>query len=354
MKAIRKSHHAPGVDYVENAVEPASPAPGEIRIKVAAASVCGSDVAIAKYTAAGAAWNLDLPVTMGHEGAGAVVEVGEGVTSFAIGDHVALESHIACFDCYQCGIGNAHICENMRLLGLHVDGLFAEYCTLPARAAYKLPSSIPLDLAALLEPAGVAMHAIQLTGELLLGQRVLVTGAGPVGLLIAELARLGGAARVVVVEPNPWRREFAASRGAIAVAPLSAHGELRDLAGGSGFDVAFEASGHPSSFPAALDALRKGGTYVSVGFGNAPLSLDAGEYVNRRGIRLIGSFGRRLWSTWNLLVSLVEEGRLDLGAFVTHRLPLSEFDHALDLLAGESCKVLLAPDLISGSGASRD
>lgn len=343
MKAVRKNHHAPGVDYVTDASEPPAPDAGQIKIRVAAASVCGSDVSIARYTAAGRAFNLALPVTMGHEGSGVVVAVGDGVTGFDVGDHVALESHIACFDCYQCGIGNAHICENMRLLGLHVDGLFAEYCTLSARAAYKLPSSIPLEHAALLEPSGVAMHAIQSTGVPLLGQRILVTGAGPVGLFIAELAILAGAARVVVVEPNPWRQEFARSRGAIAIPPSGEPGELRALSGRSGFDIAFEASGHPTSFPAAIDALRNGGTYVSVGFGNDALSVDAGEFLNRRGLRMVGSFGRRLWSTWNDLVGLVEQGRLDLGAFITHRLPLSEFDEALELLSGDACKVLLLP-----------
>lgn len=343
MRAVRKNHHAPGVDYVTDAAEPAAPAAGQIRIEVAAASVCGSDVSIARYTEAGKAFRLALPVTMGHEGSGVVVAVGDGVSGFEVGDHVALESHIACFDCFQCGIGNAHICENMRLLGLHVDGLFAEHCTVSARAAYRLPRSIPLEHAALLEPSGVAMHAIKTVGAPLLGQRILVTGAGPVGLFIAELALLAGAARVVVVEPNPWRQEFARSRGAIAVPPTDEPGELRALSGRSGFDVAFEASGHPSSFPAAIGALRNGGTYVSVGFGNAPLSVDAGEYLNRRGIRMVGSFGRRLWSTWNDLVGLVEEGRLDLGAFITHRLSLSQIDEAIDLLSGDACKVLLLP-----------
>ncbi|MDF2506204.1 MAG: L-threonine 3-dehydrogenase [Microbacterium sp.] len=343
MKAIRKLRHESGTDFVTDAPEPGRPGVGQIKVRVAAASVCGSDVSVARYTPAGQSFKLDLPVTMGHEGAGIVVDVGEGVTTFTIGDHVALESHIACFECYQCGMGNAHICERMRLLGLHVDGLFAEFCTVPARAAYKLPDSIPLEHAALLEPSGVALHAIQATGEPLLGQRVLVTGAGPVGLFIAELAMLAGAARVVVVEPNEWRREFAESRGAVAVPPTSEAGRLRAHSGRSGFDVAFEASGHPSSFPAAVEAIRGGGTYVSVGFGDAPLVIDAGEYLNRRGIRMIGSFGRLLWSTWNTLVSLVEEGRLDLAAFITHRLPLSEFDQALWLLSGDACKVLLIP-----------
>lgn len=344
MKAIKKYNHAPGTDYITDETESLSPVAGQVKVRIAAASVCGSDVGIARYTPAARAFNLRLPVTMGHEGAGTIVAVGDGVVGFEVGDKVAFESHIACFDCFQCGIGNAHICEKMQLLGLHVDGVFAEYCTISARAVFKLPSAISVEHAALLEPSGVALHAIQSTGESLLGQRVLITGAGPVGLFIAELAKTAGAARVVVVEPNPWRREFAESRGAVAVPPAEP-GELRTHSGRSGFDVAFEASGHPSSYPAAVGALRNGGTYVSVGFGNEPLSVDAGEYLNRRSIRHVGSFGRRLWSTWNIMTSLVEEGRVDLGAFITHRLPLSSFDAALELLSGDACKVLLLPHL---------
>ncbi|GAA1001575.1 zinc-dependent alcohol dehydrogenase [Subtercola frigoramans] len=348
MKAIRKETPTPGVTFVKNLPESAHPLPGQIKIAVAAASVCGTDLGIARYTPAAQAFNLKLPVTMGHEGSGTVVEVGEGVTSFKPGDDVALDSHIACFDCYQCSIGNAHICDRMQLLGLHVDGLFAEFCTVSASAAYKLPQGFPLEAAALLEPAGVAMHALQSTGEPMLGKRVVITGAGPVGLFIAELAKLGGAAKVVVVEPNPWRRAFAESRGAVALEPSeNASQAILDLSGNrGGFDVAFEASGHPSGFGTAINALRKAGTYVSVGFGNAPVELDMGEYLNRRGITMVGSFGRRLWSTWDLLVALVAEGRLDLDAFITHRVTLEEFDHALELLSGDSCKVLVIPSAV--------
>lgn len=345
MRAIVKTSRAPGVNYVDDAPAPEEPSYGEVKVAIAAASVCGTDREIVKYSPAAQAFHLRLPVITGHEGSGVVVSIGDGVTSVSVGDRVAFDSHVACFECYQCSIGNSHICERMLLLGLHIDGLFAEQVIVPARAVYRLPHDFPLETAALLEPAGVAMHAIQSCGQSLLGLRVLISGGGPVGLLIAELARLGGAAVVAVIEPNTWRREFAESRGAIGVdATAEGNARLSALAAArGGFDVGFEASGHPSAFDRVVAQIRKGGHYVSVGFGGTAVALDTSEVLNRRSITLHGSFGRRLWSTWDLLVALVIEGRLDLEAFITHRLKLDEFDRAIELLSEDSCKVLVLP-----------
>jgi threonine 3-dehydrogenase len=234
----------------------------------------------------------------------------------------------------------------MRLLGLHTNGVFADECVVDANAAFKLPVDFSLDDAALLEPAGVAMHAVQRYGESLLSKRVLITGGGPVGLFIAELARIAGAAKVVVVEPNPFRQAFASTLGAEAVHPSREVSRMcRDIgADRGGFDVGFEASGHTAGFCTILDSLRLGGTFVSVGFSRAPNELDTAEYLNRRSITLVGSFGRRLWDTWDLVVTLVASGQLNLGRFITHRVVLDDFDTAISLLSQDSCKVLIVPD----------
>ena len=286
-----------------------------------------------------------FPVVLGHEGAGTVVETGRSVTAVQAGDRIALDSHIACLNCYPCRSGDAHLCANMRLLGLHTDGVFAQECVVDANAAFKLPDGFPLDDAALLEPAGVAMHAVQRYGATLLSKRVLITGGGPVGLFIAELARIAGAAKVVVVEPNPFRQKFASGLGAQAVDPSSdVVGMCRDIgADRGGFDVGFEASGHAAGFSTILDSLRVGGTYVSVGFTRAPNDLDTAEYLNRRAITLVGSFGRRLWDTWDAVTTLVASGQLSLSTFITHRVPLDDFETAISLLSQDSCKVLIVP-----------
>ena len=345
MKAVVKVRPERGVEIRDDQPTPAVIGERDIRVQVHAASVCGTDNELYKYSPAAAAFQLRLPVVLGHEGAGTVIETGSAVTGLAVGDKVALDSHIACLGCYPCRTGNAHLCANMRLLGLHTDGVFAEECVVDAAAAFKLPAEFPLTEAALLEPAGVAMHAVQRYGKSLLGRRVLITGGGPVGLFIAELARIAGAAKVVVVEPNPYRREFAASLGALPVQPSCAVVEMcRDLgADRGGFDVGFEASGHRSSFATILDSLRVDGTYVSVGFAGTASEIDTSEYLNRRGITLVGSFGRRLWDTWDIIVALVSTGELDLGKFITHRLGLDEFERAIELLAQDSCKVVFLP-----------
>jgi threonine 3-dehydrogenase len=350
MRGILKSGPRMGADYSADLPHPDLVPPGHVKVRVEAASVCGTDREIWKYSPAAQAFNLRLPVVMGHEGSGTVVEVGEGTSDFSPGDNVAFDSHIACLYCYHCRNGRAHLCENMLLLGLHIDGLFAEYCVVPVQATYKLPSGFDLETAALLEPAGVAMHALQEHGHAVLGKRVLITGGGPVGLFIAELCRLGGAASVVVVEPNPYRRKFAESLGAKTLepgpgVPEQVHAMSTDRLG---FDVGFEASGHPASFDAIAQSLRKGGSFVAVGFGGPVSGFDVSEYLNRRNITFRGSFGRLLWSTWDDLVVLIEEGKLDLAKFITHRLPLSEIERAVELLSGESCKVLLLPRLENG------
>ncbi|QGU03402.1 zinc-dependent alcohol dehydrogenase [Corynebacterium comes] len=345
MRAIIKPGPQPGAEYQINAPEPIEVPAGHIKVQIAAASVCGSDRSMYQYNDAAAAFRPELPKIMGHEGSGTIVEIGGGITGFTPGDRVAFDSHVACYACFQCQNDNPHLCENMQLLGYHTDGLFAEYVVVPVQAAFKLPHDFNLEEAALLEPAGVAMHAIQASEQPLLSKRVLITGGGPVGLFIAELARIAGAAKVVVVEPNPYRREFAESLGAIGMEPNESIPEqLREMSQDRhGFDVGFEASGHPSSFPTILNSLRTGGTFVSVGFGRSLGEFDAAEYLNRRNITFKGCFGRRLWSTWDLLSVLIAEDKLKLSTFITHRLPLSEFERAIELLSEDSCKVILLP-----------
>lgn len=347
MRAVYKSAPSEGFDYRTDAPDRGAVPPRHVKIRVAAASVCGTDNAIHKFSPAAQAFHLRLPVIVGHEGSGTVIELGDGVTSLAIGDRVAMDSHIPCLECYQCRIGNQHVCERMLLLGLHVDGLFAEEAIVPVAATFKLPPEFPLDEAALLEPAGVAMHGLQELGRPVLGKRVLVIGGGPVGLFAAELSRIGGAAKVVVVEPNAFRRGFAESVGASTLTP--GDGVLDALramsADRGGFDVAFEASGHPSGLVTILDALRVGGAVVTLGFSGTPHALDVSEHLNRKAITLKGSFGRLLWQTWDDISVLIAEGRLELSKFITHRVGLSQIEGAIDLLARDSCKVLVVPEL---------
>ncbi|MDQ0000605.1 zinc-dependent alcohol dehydrogenase [Pseudarthrobacter sulfonivorans] len=350
MRAVVKARPERGAEFVDSYAE-RQLAAGEVRIQIAAASVCGTDRELYEYSPMAQAFTLNIPVVLGHECAGTVIEVGPGVDSLAIGDRVALESHVACWDCYPCDTGNAHNCLNMQLLGLHLDGGFAERLAIPATACFKLHPDFPLEQGALLEPAGVAMHAIQRSKIDLAGADVVISGGGPVGLFIAAISRAMGAGNVVVIEPNAYRRGLIEELGATSLTPGDdVIGTCRRLSGAKfGFDVAFEASGVPAALPPLLEALRKEATVVAVGIPGRPLELDVAAYLIKKGLTFTGSFGRALWGTWENIADLVASGQLDLSKFITHRLPLSALDEAIELLSQESCKVLLIPGLPDGS-----
>ena len=346
MRAVLKTSPEHGVEYTASHPDP-EPGPGEVLLEVAAASVCGTDRELFEWGAAAEAFALDLPVVLGHELAGTVIASGPGVQTPRVGDRVALESHVPCGRCFPCRTGDAHNCANLRILGMHVDGGFAQRMAAPVSVCFALPESVPFETAALLEPAGVAMHAIQRSGMAVAGGVVLVNGCGPVGLVIAELAALMGAAHVVAVEPNPYRRGLAERTGALALHPSEDVAErCRELSGArQGADVAFEVSAAPGVYPALFDAVRREGMVIGIGHPAEPVPIDVAASINKKGITLRGIFGRRLWDTWEQMLLLVTSGRLDLGTLVTHRLALSQLPEAIELLDGEACKVLLDPAL---------
>lgn len=346
MRAVLKAAPAAGFEYRTD-VEDRAVEPGEVRIAVEAASVCGTDRELVRWSPAAESFGMRLPVVLGHEVAGTVLEVGSAVTRVRTGDRVALESHIACGDCYFCRTGHAHNCARMLLLGLHVDGGFAERLVVDQAACYVLPDDVPLEVGALFESAGVAVHAVQRSGHRLTGESVLVAGGGPIGIVLAQVAVAAGAARVLVVEPNPYRRSLAEKFGALTLDPSAdVPTYCRDLVPDrGGFDVAFDCAGVPAALGAALDSLRREGTAVCVGLASAEFSLDTTRYAIQRGLTIKGSYGRTLWSTWELLASLVSSGRVDLAAMISHRLPLSGLGEALQLIESDAAKVLLMPGL---------
>ncbi|WP_448620642.1 alcohol dehydrogenase catalytic domain-containing protein [Geodermatophilus sp. URMC 65] len=344
MKAVVKHAAERGIQVREDWAEPVA-GPGQVLLEVAAASLCGTDRELYEWTPSAQAFNLTPPVVLGHEGSGTVLAVGAGVENVTPGDRVALESHLICGRCYPCRTGSAHTCERTGILGMHIDGVFAERVAVPAGICVPLPESVSLETGALLESAGVAMHAVQRSGYAVTGQYVLVNGCGPVGLVIAQIAHALGAAAVVAVEPNPFRRKQAESIGARVLDPSDdVVGVCRDLAGPrGGFDVAFEVSGVRGVLPPLLEALRREATLVTVGHPSEPAAIDIAAFVNKKGITLRGIFGRRLWDTWEQLLVLLQSGRIDLDWLITHRLPLDEAEAAVELLTGDAGKVLLVP-----------
>ncbi|MCH6471957.1 zinc-dependent alcohol dehydrogenase [Sinomonas terrae] len=346
MRAVVKTAAERGAEYVTDAGDPKA-AEGSVVLEVGAASLCGTDRELYEWTPSAQAFNLDLPVVLGHEGAGTVVEVGPGVSGLRVGDRVALESHLACGQCFPCRTGDAHTCERTRIVGMHIDGVFAQYAAVPEDICVKLPAGLPLESGALLEAAGVAVHAVQRAGYAVAGRAVVVSGAGPVGLVVVKLALLMGAAYVVAVDPNPFRRAQAERLGAIALQPDGGVVErCRELTGRrGGFDVAFECSGAPGTLTTLFEAVRREATVVTVGHPSRPAEVDIAAYINKKGITLRGIFGRRLWETWEQSLLLLDSGRLELDWLITHRMKLSQIDEAVGLLTGDACKVLLLPGL---------
>jgi len=346
MKAIVKSRAEQGADFVTDRAEPVLQST-DVLLEVAAASVCGTDRELYEWTPSAQAFNLRLPNVLGHEVSGTVVEVGKDVTRFAVGDRLALESHVPCYRCYPCSVGDAHNCANMLLLGMHIDGGFAERTAVPESIGVKLPDSVSLEVGALMEGAGVAWTAIARSGFAVNGANVLVSGCGPVGLVIIQLSLLMGAASVVAVEPNPYRRGIAESLGATVLDPFN--DDVVDFCRTAnprrgGVDVAFEVSAAPSALPTLLDAVRREGDVVTIGHPSRAVPIDIAAHINKKGITLRGVFGRRLWSTWEDLSQMLESGRLDLSRLITHRLELSDFDKAIELLTGDANKVVLFPN----------
>jgi len=344
MRAVVKNTAAPGLQVVTDWPEPVA-GPGQVLIEVAAASLCGTDRELVEWTPSAQAFGASAPFVLGHEGSGTVLEVGEGVQRLAPGDRVALESHVVCGRCSPCRTGSAHVCERTQIVGINMDGVFAERVSVPADVCVPLPDAIDLETGALLEAAGVAVHAVQRSGGAVAGQNVLVNGCGPVGLVAARVSMALGAAHVVAVEPNAFRRAQAEALGVQVLHPSEDVAAIcHDIAGArGGFDVAFEVSGVRGVLPTLLAALRPEADLVTIGHPSEPAPIDIARYVNKRGITVRGIFGRRLWNTWEQLLLLLDSGRLDLDWLITHRFALEQAEEAVELLTGEAGKVLLLP-----------
>jgi len=334
----------PGAQVVTNAPEPELK-DDEVLIKVGAAMICGTDAHLYEWSKSAQDFNPRLPLIMGHECAGTIEAMGASVKGLALGDRVSVETHLFCGHCYPCRTGNAHNCVNMGLLGLTWDGVFAEYTKVPATACFPLPESIPMDIGAMFEPAGVSVHALQRAGNVA-SNSVLVCGAGPVGLVVIQLAMLYGASRVVALEVNPHRLKMAEKLGAIALDPREANVPefcRKNFPRAGGVDVAFETSGASTMLPTLLESVRREGRVVTVGHPGQAVPVDIASYINKKGITLKGVFGRRVWDTWETLLALVETKRLDLSWLITHRLPLDQFTTGIELLKKDAAKVLLHP-----------
>jgi len=306
--------------------------------------VCGTDLHIVEWDR----WSqerLQPPVTLGHEFVGEIVERGTAVTDLQLGERVACESHIVDGHCVACRTGNSHVCENTRILGVDVNGGFAEFVAVPAVNAWRVPANVPLEVAAVMEPLGNAVHTA-FAGPIS-AQNLAVTGCGPIGLFAIGVARAAGAARVLASDVSPYRLELARRMNADAVVDPRAASfveRARELAGGRGLDGVLEMSGNPTAVRDGLAALRNGGRLSMLGLPHEPYALDWNRLVIFKGITIHGVIGRRMYETWYQMDNLLASGRLDVRPAITHVMKMERFLEAVELLrSGQAGKVVLVP-----------
>tara|TARA_B100001250_G_scaffold400308_1_gene410706 strand:- start:1188 stop:2240 length:1053 start_codon:yes stop_codon:yes gene_type:complete len=341
MKAWKKtSPEEGGFELVETPLPVAKAE--EILVKTHSTSICGTDIHIWKWDD-WASDNVPIGTTIGHETCGIVVGLGPNITSHKIGDKVAIECHLACWNCPRCEEGNAHICENGEIFGVHSDGAFAPYFTIPAINARPIPSNIPLELASVQDPLGNAIHT--LTGGPVNNATVAIHGLGPIGLFAVNAAKAMGAEKVIAIDwDNKTRMKLADELGADIVL-----GKEDDIiktilveTNGKGVDNSCEFSGAPSALSNAIQSTRMGG-YVNVlsVYGESITPVPMNDIVFRY-LHLKGINGRKMWSTWDKMHELLSDNKIDINTLVTHRIHYLEFPSALNLaMSGECGKVVL-------------
>jgi L-iditol 2-dehydrogenase len=316
-----------------------SPEAGEAVVEVAACGICGTDRSIfrGEYT-------VDLPVVLGHEYAGTVVEVGAKVDTLVVGQRVCVDPNITCGICVYCRRGLTHLCSDLRPLGIARDGGFARYSHVPARYAYPLPEAISFEEGAFVEPVACCLRGIQ-QAEIVVGDSVVVLGAGPIGSILLQLALGAGASRVAVVEPHPSRRSHAASLGAdITCNPVEAKGTIFEWSGGLGADIAIEASGKTAGAELALQLVRRGGRIVWFGVYPQVERLDIYPYlVNENELSVRGSLNNPF--THHAALAVVGAGRIKLTDLVSDRIGLGHLSQALRAEDGYAGKVIVDPSL---------
>jgi len=341
MRALAKTRPGPGLEIIDTPIP--APGPGEVQLRIEAASICGTDGHIYTWDQ-WAAENIKPPVILGHELAGRVAATGAGVTRVHEGDLVGVESHLFDGTCSQCRAGQTHLCRNLRVIGAHVNGGYAEFVVIPEANAVESNGLDPA-VVALQEPMGNAVHAAFV--EPIAGRTVAVTGCGPIGLCAVGIAKAAGASWVVATDTEPYRLELAARMGADVTLDGKAGDTTQailDATGGDGVEVVLEMSGAAAALDGALRFVTRGGRVSLLGIFGEPVTVDLSNLVIEKGVRIYGVFGRRIYDTWERTQDLLRSGALDVTPILTHRFDLADWQQGFDLLGTRHAgKVVLVP-----------
>ncbi len=338
MRALVKPDAGPGLELQE--VPRPTAGPDEVVIEVRRMSICGTDLHIRDWNDWAAA-TIRPPLVLGHEFMGTVAEIGEHVTGVAIGDRVTAEGHVTCGRCRNCRAGRRHLCRDTVGIGIQRDGGFAEYVAVPAFNLYPIPDHIDDETAAVLDPLGNAVHTA-LTFELV-GEDVLITGAGPIGLMAIGVAQAVGARHVVISDIHEGRLALARKMGAtraVDVTRESIADVMDELGMREGFDVGLEMSGAPGGLRSMIEVMNHGGVIALLGLVPDGTPIDWSDVIFK-GLTLHGIYGRKMFDTWYKTAALLEEG-LDISPLLTDHAPIDDHEAAFDALArGDAAKVIL-------------
>ncbi|MDD9340033.1 MAG: L-threonine 3-dehydrogenase [Providencia heimbachae] len=338
MKALSKLKAEPGI-WMTEVPEPEL-GHNDVMIKIRKTAICGTDVHIYNWDE----WSqktIPVPMVIGHEYIGEIVAIGQEVKGFKIGDRVSGEGHITCGHCRNCRGGRTHLCRNTIGVGVNRAGCFAEYLVIPAFNAFKIPENVPDEIAAIFDPFGNAVHTA-LSFDLV-GEDVLVSGAGPIGIMAAAVCRHVGARYVVITDVNDYRLDLAKKMGvsrAVNVSRENLKDVMNELGMKEGFDVALEVSGAPAAFQTMLDTMNHGGRIALLGIPPASMATDWSQVIFK-GLFIKGIYGREMFETWYKMVTLVQSG-LDLSPIITHQFSIDDFQKGFDIMrSGQSGKVIL-------------
>jgi threonine 3-dehydrogenase len=321
-------------------IEKPSVGHNDVLIKVKRTAICGTDIHIFKWDEWAQA-TIPVPMAVGHEFSGEIVDMGIEVRGFEIGDRVSAEGHITCGVCRNCRAGRRHLCMNTVGVGVNRPGAFAEYLSVPAFNVFKLPDAITDDMASILDPLGNATHTA-LSFDLV-GEDVLITGAGPIGIMAVAIARYAGARHVVITDVNDYRLELARKMGAtraINVTKTTIDETMKELGMVEGFDVGMEMSGNPQAFRDMLRTMHHGGKVAILGIPPGDMAIDWNDVIFK-GLVLKGVYGREMFETWYKMSSMLQSG-LNMEPIITHHFDIDEFQPAFELMeSGQSGKVIL-------------
>lgn len=338
MKALVKSKPEPGI-WMEDIPEP-EVGPNDVLIRVHKTSICGTDLHIVAWDEWAAA-SVPTPMAIGHEYMGVIEQVGSEVEEFSVGQRVSGEGHIVCGHCRNCQAGRKHLC--IRTIGVGVDrpGAFAQYVAIPGSNVQPIPESISDDVGCILDPLGNAVHTALAFD--LVGEDVLITGCGPIGMMAVAIARHVGARHIVVTDVNPYRLSIAATMGAsleIDPTKVSVHSSMTDLGMTEGFDVGLEMSGVPSALHDMISTMNNGGNIALLGIPPKQAPIDWNDIVFK-GLTLQGIYGRKMFETWYKMLAMLETG-LDVSRVITHQFAADDFEQAFDVVrSGNAGKVIL-------------